>query len=175
MSVVSNASPLINLARIGKLDLLRQLYAELFIPEAVWHEVVTEGVGLPGADEVKDAIWIKTQSVTNTPMVSALRQELDAGEAEAVVLTLETQADLLVMDERVGREVARHLGLHCIGLIGVLVEAKHKGVLSAVKPQLDELRNIAGFRIRDALYVRVLQDEEEDQQQPTEMGKIASD
>jgi len=175
MSVVSNASPLINLARIGKLDLLRQLYAELFIPEAVWHEVVTEGVGLPGADEVKDAIWIKTQSVTNTPMVSALRQELDAGEAEAVVLTLETQADLLVMDERVGREVARHLGLHCIGLIGVLVEANHKGVLSAVKPQLDELRNIAGFRIRDALYVRVLQDEEEDQQQPTEMGKIASD
>jgi len=162
MSVVSNASPLISLARIGKLDLLRQLYDELFIPEAVWHEVVIEGVGQPGADEVKAATWIKTQLVTNTPLVHALRQELDAGEAEAIALTLETQAELLLMDERVGREVARHLGLRYTGLIGVLVEAKHKGVLSVVTPQLDELRNIAGFRISDALYVRVLQDEREE-------------
>jgi len=162
MSVVSNASPLISLARIGKLNLLHQLYDELFIPEAVWHEVVIEGVGQPGADEVKAASWIKTQSVTNTPLVHALRQELDAGEAEAIALTLETPAELLLMDERVGREVARHLGLRYTGLIGVLVEAKHKGVLSAVKPQLDELRNIAGFRISDALYVRVLQDEGEE-------------
>jgi len=162
MSVVSNASSLISLARIGKLNLLRQIYDELFIPEAVWHEVVIEGVGQPGADEVKAASWIKAQSVTNTPLVHALRQELDAGEAEAIVLTLETQAELLLMDERVGREVARHLGLRYTGLIGVLVEAKHKGVLSAVKPQLDELRNIAGFRISDALYVRVLQDEREE-------------
>jgi predicted nucleic acid-binding protein len=91
-----------------------------------------------------------------------LRQELDAGEAEAIALTLETQAELLLMDERVGREVARHLGLRYTGLIGVLVEAKHKGVLSVVTPQLDELRNIAGFRISDALYVRVLQDEREE-------------
>ena len=57
---------------------------------------------------------------------------------------------MLLMDERVGREVARHLGLRCTGLIGVLVEAKHKGVLSAVRPLLDVLRNIAGFRIRVA-------------------------
>jgi len=87
MSVVSNASPLISLAWIGKLDLLRQLYGELLIPEAVWHEVVIEGVGQPGANEVKVATWIKTQSVTNTPLVSALRQELDAGEAEAIIGT----------------------------------------------------------------------------------------
>ena len=91
-----------------------------------------------------------------------MRQELNAGEAEAIVLTLETQAELLLMDERVGREVARHFGLRYTGLIGVLIEAKHKGVLSAVKPHLDELRNIAGFRISDALYIRVLQDEREE-------------
>ncbi len=158
MSVVSNASPLISLARIGKLDLLRQLYGELFIPEAVWHEVVIEGVGQPGAEEVKAVTWIKIQSVTNALMVHALRQELDAGEAEAIVLALEIQAELLLMDERVGREVAKHLGLRYTGLIGLLVEAKHKGVLNAVKPQLDALRDMAGFRIRDALYARVLQD-----------------
>jgi predicted nucleic acid-binding protein len=54
------------------------------------------------------------------------------------------------------------LGLRYTGLIGVLVEAKHKDVLTFVKPHLDALRDIAGFRIRDALYVRVLQDEEEE-------------
>ena len=162
MSVVSNASPLISTARIGKLDLLHQLYGEVFIPEAVWHEVVVKGAGEPGADEVKAATWIKIQSVTNTTLVHALRQELDAGEAEAIVLTMEMQAELLLMDERVGREVARHLGLRYTGLIGVLVEAKHKGVLSAVKHLLDALRDIAGFRIRDTLYERVLQDEGEE-------------
>jgi predicted nucleic acid-binding protein len=53
MSIVNNASPLINLARIGKLGLLDKLYGELIIPEAVWQEIVVEGVGQPGADEVK--------------------------------------------------------------------------------------------------------------------------
>lgn len=162
MSVVSNASPLINLARIGKLDLLRQLYGELFIPEAVWQEVVTDGVGQPGAMEVEVATWINVQSVTNPLLVRALRQELDAGEAEAIVLALEVESELLLMDERLGREVAQYLGLRYIGLIGVLIEAKHKGMLSAVRHHLDELRNVAGFRIRDALYVRVLQDEGEE-------------
>jgi len=65
VSVVSNASPLINLARIDQLDLLPRLYGELLIPEAVWEEVVIEGAGQPGADEVKAATWIKRQAVAN--------------------------------------------------------------------------------------------------------------
>ena len=161
MSIVSNASPLINLARIGKLDLLRQLYGELVIPEAVWHEVVVKGVGQPGVDEIKAASWIKTQQVANRQLVQALRQELDAGEAEAIALTIETKAELLLMDERLGRETAHHLGLRYTGLIGVLIEAKHKGLISKVKPHLDALRDMAGFRVSDALYTRVLQDEGE--------------
>ena len=55
MSIVSNSSALINLARIGRLDILQQLYVEVTIPEAVWHEVVVEGAGQLGADTVKDA------------------------------------------------------------------------------------------------------------------------
>ena len=65
------------------------------------------------------------------------------------------------MDERLGRETAHHLGLRYIGLIGVLIEARHKGLISAVKPHLDALRDMAGFRIRDELYLRVLRDEGE--------------
>jgi predicted nucleic acid-binding protein len=159
--VVSNSSPLINLSRIGILDLLTQLYGELTIPEAVWLEVVIHGAGLPGADEVKNAAWIKKKAVSNIQLVAALQQELDAGEAEAVALALEAGADALLMDERLGRETARHLGVRCIGLIGVLVEAKQKGIIAAVKYHLDALRDIAGFRISDDLYARVLHDQGE--------------
>lgn len=161
MSVVSNASPLINLARIGKLTLLRDLYGELIVPEAVWQEVVVEGAGQPGADEVESATWIKTQAATNRQLVNALQQDLDAGEAEAIALTLEMGAELLLMDEHLGRETARHLGLRYVGLVGALVEAKHRGLIRAVKMHLDALRDIAGFRVVDALYARVLQDEGE--------------
>ena len=161
MSVVSNASPLINLARIGKLDLLHDLYGEVTIPEAAWREVVVEGAGQPGADEVKGTTWIKTHTVVNRQLVRALQQELDAGEAEAIVLASEMEAELLLMDERLGRETARHLGLRYTGVIGVLIEAKRKGLISAVKPHLDALRDAAGFRVSDVLYMRVLQDEGE--------------
>ena len=161
MTVVSDASPLINLVRIGKLGLLRHLYGELSIPEAVWREVVAEGAGQPGADEIEAATWIKAQAVKNVQLVQALQQELDAGEAEAIALAVEMGAELLLMDERLGRDTARHLGLHFTGLIGVLVEAKRKGLIQKVKPYLDALRDIAGFHISDTLYLRVLGDERE--------------
>ncbi len=158
MSVVSNASPLINLSRIGQLNLLSQLYGELTIPEAVWHEVVLEGVGLPGAGEIETASWIEVRSVTNRELVRALRQVLDGGEAEAIALALEMGAEFLLMDERLGRETALHMGVRCIGLVGVLVEAKHKGLVSEIRPSLVALRDLAGFWVSEALYRRVLLD-----------------
>ena len=161
MSIVSDCSALINLARIGRLELLQQIYREVTVPEAVWHEVVVEGAGKVGADIVKDAIWIKTSAVTNKDLVRALRQELDAGEAEAIALSQEIGAELLLMDDHLGRQTARHLGLRYTGLIGVLIEAKKKGLISSVKPQIEKLRDVAGFRINEALYLRVLQDEGE--------------
>lgn len=161
MTIVSNTSPLINLARIGELDLLQRLYGTLVIPDAVWQEVVIDGVGLPGAAQVETGRWIKARTVKNVQLVQALRQELDAGEAEAIALALETNAELLLMDERLGRETAQHLGLSYTGLIGVFVEAKRKGIIDSIKPYLDALRDVAGFHISHALYSRVLQDEGE--------------
>jgi len=161
MTVVSNTSPLINLAWIGQLDLLRELYGKLLIPEAVWDEIVTQGIGQPGAEEVRTATWITINAVKNAHLVLALRQELDAGEAEAIALALESGAVLLLIDERIGRETARHFGLDYTGVIGVLIEAKRRGLIDSIKPYLDRLRDVAGFRIREALYNRVLQDEGE--------------
>jgi uncharacterized protein len=161
MSIVSNASPLINMARIGRLDLLHTLYGELLIPESVWYEVVEQGTGQPGADQVKTSDWIRVKAVENRRLVQALQQDLDAGESEAIVLALETNAHLLPMDERVGRETAHHLGQRSIGLIGILIEAKHKNFIQGIRPHLDALRNIAGFRVAEGLYRRVLQDQGE--------------
>jgi len=161
MSTVSNSSPIINLARIGDLELLCKLYHELIIPEAVWQEIVVDGVGQPGAEEVKVAKWIKTRPVTNKHLIRALQQELDAGESETIALSLEEESELILMDERLGRETARYFGIRFIGLIGILIEAKRKGIISEVKHHLDKLRDIAGFRVSNSLYMRILQDEKE--------------
>jgi predicted nucleic acid-binding protein len=161
MSVVSNASPLINLARIGQLELLAQLYGELVVPEAVWREVVLEGAGQPGAKELERAPWIQVRSAANRELVQALRQELDAGEAEAIALGLEIEAEFVLMDENLGREMALHMGVRCVGLIGVLIEAKRKGLISEIGPLMDALRDMADFWVSEVLYGRVLRDEGE--------------
>ena len=158
MKVVCNASPIVSLARIDALELLHHAFGQIVIPQAVWNEVVVCGSGQPGAEAVKTAQWITRHSPQNASLVSALRQDLDAGEAEAIVLALEMPADLLLMDERLGRETARHLGIRMTGLVGVLVESKRRGIIPAVSPILQSLRERAGFRLSDALYRRILQD-----------------
>jgi hypothetical protein len=90
--------------------------------------------------------------------VQALQQELDAGEAEAIALAVEVGSALLLMDERLGRDTAQHFGIRYTGVLGILIEAKHKGLVQAIKPHLDALRDLAGFHVSEALYQRVLQD-----------------
>lgn len=151
MKTVSNASPLINLARIGRLDVLRDLYRELLIPEAVRQEVVVEGEGKPGAMEVARSDWIITQQVSNDEEVKLLRFDLDAGEAASIVLALEQDADLLLMDDRMGRKLAEHMGLIYTGTVGALIEAKKTGIIESIEPILEDLRDRAGFRMTDSL------------------------
>ncbi|CAG0928861.1 hypothetical protein TFLX_01106 [Thermoflexales bacterium] len=157
MIIVSDTSPLINLAAVGQLDLLRQLYDRVIIPQAIYDEIVIAGAGQPGAAEVKTASWIETRRVQNQALADVLKLELDRGEAEAVALALELKADLLLIDERKGRAIATRLGLVYIGLLGALVEAKRCGLIPAVKPIVDNLIAKAGFWINVDLYQRVLQ------------------
>jgi predicted nucleic acid-binding protein len=156
MIVVSDTTPVMNLAVIGRLDLLQQLYTTITIPEAVFHEVCVAGAGQAGAQDVSAAPWIDRRSVVDVGLANSLMLELDEGEAEAITLAIELKADLLLMDERRGRSVAARLGIKHIGLLGALVEAKHAGFIIAVKPILDALMEQAGFWVSPALYAHVL-------------------
>ena len=157
MIVVSNTSPIINLAAVGQLDLLRQLYGQVVIPQAVYIEIVGMGAGQPGADEVAASDWIRTRQVANRTVVTALQFELDDGEAEAIALAVEARADWLLLDEELGRAIASRFGLRFIGLLGCLVEAKQRGLVSTVGPIVDNLIEKAGFWIGRPLDECVLQ------------------
>lgn len=156
--VISNTSPIINLACIGHLDLLPQLYGTVVIPTAVFHEITSASPHAPGAAEIRTADWICRHTVVNRALVTALKLELDSGESEVIACALEYQAQLLLMDERRGRKIAQRFGLTFMGLLGVLVLAKRQKLITRVQPLLNKLRHDAGFWISDALYVRVLQE-----------------
>ncbi|MEO1147365.1 MAG: DUF3368 domain-containing protein [Cyanobacteria bacterium J06638_22] len=160
MIVVSDTSPITNLAAIGQLDFLCQLYTTIVIPLAVYNEMVTAGKPVPGAVEVQTLSWIQTQTVSDVQAVIDLQSnqdDIDLGEAEAILLAQQLKADLLLMDERRGRALAVNYGLRVTGLLGVLLQAKRNGLIPAVKPLMDQLIEIANFRISNQLYALVLE------------------
>jgi uncharacterized protein len=151
MIVVSNSSPLIALSHIGQLALLRSLYSKLFIPQAVYDEVVRAEEDRPGSTEVFAAEWIEIQKVKDQTAVLLLREQLDQGESEAIVLALEAKAQVLLIDEARGRRIAQSRGLPHIGTVGVLVLAKRQGLIKSATSLLDELSAV-GFRMSPQLY-----------------------
>lgn len=151
MIVVADSSPLIALCRIGRLELLHDIFGKLMIPDAVWREVSETDLEKAGAKEILSASWIERQSVRDTSLVHLLRQDLGAGESEAIVLAREVNAAIVLMDERRGRAAATRLGLTCTGLVGILLEARRRGILPGSSGIAQELRDVAGFWISDEL------------------------
>lgn len=101
MKVISDSSPLINFAALCRFDLLCMLYGTIYIPDAVYHEVVIAGRGEPGAAEVERATWLQQESVNNRSLVAALH-ELGLGETEAIALAVENVGSLLILDDHRG-------------------------------------------------------------------------
>ena len=161
MIAVSNTSPLTNLAAIGQFDLLRRLFGQIHIPDAVWSELNAFGKRWPGSLEVENATWITRHSVQNQPLVTALSRDLDQGEAESIVLALELNADVVLLDEKEGRRAAQRLGLTMTGIVGVLLLAFSKKEIDAIQPYLDALRQTAGFYLSESLYQAILKEAKE--------------
>lgn len=157
MKVISNSSPLVNFTTLGHLHLLHQLYDTIVIPEAVHNEVVVGGQGYPGREAIEQADWIVREAVSDLTAVAALRS-LGRGEAEAVILAVENPGALLLLDDRRGRLAALTMGVDILGTLGVLLVAKRKGLIPVIAPEIERLQTQVGFRLREELKVRVLQE-----------------
>ncbi len=82
---------------------------------------------------------------------------LDRGEAEAIVLACEIAADAILIDEADGRKIARQqFGLQVTGTLGILLAAKERGLISAIRPLVDQLRDSLGFFVSESLYQEIL-------------------
>lgn len=156
MIVVSNTSPLTNLAAISQFNLLQALFNEVYIPTAVESELSAGGNIWPGSIEVKNATWVQVRSVSNQALVDALRLDLDWGESAAIALALELKADLVLLDEQSGRYAAQHFNLKVMGVVGLLIRAKQLGFIAEVRPLLDRLRQEAGFYLGEQIYQHAL-------------------
>ena len=139
--VVSNASPLINLARIQRFDLLKQFYGNVTIPAAVYDEVVIQGQERDGSRDVRSAAWILKATPADDLAVSALAAQLDRGEASAIILARELDAELLLIDEIRGRRVAEKLGVKITGTLGILARAKREGLIPNVRDEIARLQS----------------------------------
>lgn len=156
MIIVSNTSPITNLSAIRKLELLQQLYGEIIISEDVFQELTQWGDSIPGAKEVKACDWIKVKPINNNILVKSLKEKLDAGESSAITLAMELNADWLIIDEQLGRQIAIEYKLKITGILGILLEAKRQELIPKVKPILDDLINVAKFWVSTSLYHLIL-------------------
>lgn len=151
MQVVSNTSPLSALSIIGRLGLLRAQFGTIRIPNAVWVELsrLDHVSGKRALEQAHDEGWIEVHEAPNKAMIGILGVTLDAGESEAIAMSLEWPADLLIMDESSGRSMARNLKVRITGTLGVLLKAKRDDDIPSLKFEMDRLVKDAGFFVSD--------------------------
>jgi predicted nucleic acid-binding protein len=155
-AIVADASPLIALARIDRLELLGQLFDPVLVPRSVADECTVE-LHRPGAKAIHAALAdgrLQAREVEGGQLLAELGQLLDEGEAEALVLAKDT-GFLLLIDERRGRAVAAEMDLQILGTGGLLIAAKQSGHVSEVAPLLAALRS-GGYRLSDRLVDAIL-------------------
>ena len=133
--VISDAGPIFSLATIDRLDILLEIFDEVYIPRAVWLELTLDKETIYYqiiVDFLKDKVR-EIQSFNDLSFI------MDFGESESVVLYRELQADFLLIDDRKARQIAESLGARCVGTIGVLLKAKEKGIIQKLKPLFEQL------------------------------------
>ncbi|MDO8661234.1 MAG: DUF3368 domain-containing protein, partial [Candidatus Woesearchaeota archaeon] len=156
MNVVCNASPLIYLSKLGRLDLLHDLFKKILIPEQVWQEVVIQGkkdfpVEAGRVEQASNQGWLFCETIPSNSRFP----EIHAGEAAVIELALKKKIKVVLMDDAAGRQIAENSGLQVRGTLFVLLESCKTGTLS--KKQCEELLNNliqSGFRVRTEVYAQ---------------------
>lgn len=153
MRVVSDTSPISNLAIIGRLEILARQFGKVSIPSTV-HRELSRLEHDAGSRAIRDALtqgWIQVETTATSDLARNLASSLDAGEADAIALASESAADLLIMDESAGRSAARNLGITMTGTLGVLLKEKRAGGLDSMREEMDRLVIDAGFFISGSI------------------------
>ncbi len=162
MIVVSDTTPLIRLASIGRLELLQEIFGEVYIPQAVYDETVTHGRKEGMAKQaVANASWIHVVEVKDRlAVVEVLLDEMDLGEVETIILAKEMNADWVLMDERKGRRKLDQLDIPKVGTIGILLKAKQLGLIPKLKSEIENLQR-SGFSISQMIVDELLNSADE--------------
>jgi predicted nucleic acid-binding protein len=148
MVVVSNTSPLSNLAIVGRLALLRDQFGAVLVPSAVRRELIQlrHSTAAQSLDEAFSEGWLQVAPLPR-PVPGRLGAGLHAGEAEALALALERHADLTLLDDGDARNRAIEVGLKISGVLGILLRAKRNGQVHSLHEEIRRLRTEARFFI----------------------------
>ncbi|MEA2032194.1 MAG: DUF3368 domain-containing protein [Euryarchaeota archaeon] len=130
MIIVSDSGPLIALSKLNLLFILQELFGEIVIPLEVWKEVVERGKGKAGSEAVEKAKWIKVQEVRDELSVEVLCRDIDRDEAEAIILAKRINAEMLILDEKIPREIAVAIGLRVVGSLALIHEGIERGMVN---------------------------------------------
>jgi predicted nucleic acid-binding protein len=158
--VVADTSPLLNLALIDRLDLLDAQFGTIHAPEQVWDELTAGDGEFTGLQAFRNQGKLTLVSIERSDLYVEIAQELDAGETAAITYAIRNDADLVLIDERDGRRVARRHDLDVTGVVGILLRGARNGTVE-LRTELDALRD-AGFWISEDLYAEVLRRSEND-------------
>jgi predicted nucleic acid-binding protein len=150
--VVCNASPLIILGRIDRLDLLPALFGSIHVSSEVYQEVVIAGTGRPAATAIKAATWIQVHPPMVPADLAAWRSQarLGSGELATIALAKNLAADWVVLDERAARQLAINHKLKVIGCVGILELAHHRKLLPDLRATYAQMLS-AGVYIAPAI------------------------
>ena len=143
MIVVSDTSPITALLTVKKAEVLKQLFGEVVIPNAVETELLRTHPVLPA--------WLRVQPLQNSARANLYARSVDRGEAEAIALAEELHADHLLIDERKGRRLAQQQGVSVVGLLGVILLAKRAQLIPSARALLEELDREAGIYLTEEL------------------------
>ena len=152
MKVIVNATPIIALCGINQLELLNNLFDEVIIPNAVYEEVVIKGINKIGAIDLQNADWIKIKKVTSKTKIEPLLLGLNQGELEVIQLGLLINPDFVIIDEKLGRRIAKIMGLSVKGTLGILLAGFYAGYISK-QETLDLTQQLVNNGIRLSSYV----------------------
>lgn len=143
-AIISDTSCFIILTNIGELDLLHKVYGQILTTVEI---AVEYGEKLPE--------WVEIVVVKDKYRQQLLEMQIDRGESSAIALALETPNSTVILDDYKARKIADQLGLSFTGTIGIIIKAKHKGIIPSIKPILQKMRQ-TDFHISDEIELQAL-------------------